>query len=161
MAALSDDVKRFIVQALACFETPSEVAEAVKQEFGLTVSRQQIETYDPGRCAGRALSAKWRELFEATRTQMRNEVIEIPIANRITRLRALQHLLYQAQRMKNYVLAMQILEQAAKEVGGMYESRRHRAGSVGTGDEPVATQVIRSVQSALSPDEPVPERPIL
>lgn len=36
MATLKDNVKLFIVQALACFDTPSQVVEAVKQEFGLS-----------------------------------------------------------------------------------------------------------------------------
>jgi hypothetical protein len=47
MAALKDEVKRFIVQSLACFDTPSQVAQAVKDTFGLEVSRQQCEFYDP------------------------------------------------------------------------------------------------------------------
>lgn len=34
MAALCDDVKRFVVQALACYDTPSQVAEAVKAGQG-------------------------------------------------------------------------------------------------------------------------------
>lgn len=47
MAALNGEVKAFIVQALACFDTPSQVAEQVKKEFGLEVSRQQVESHDP------------------------------------------------------------------------------------------------------------------
>ncbi|MEN1613625.1 DUF2280 domain-containing protein, partial [Pseudomonas aeruginosa] len=47
MATLNSDVKAFIVQALACFDTPSQVAESVKKEFGIEVSRQQIESHDP------------------------------------------------------------------------------------------------------------------
>ncbi len=34
MATLTDDVKAFIVQALACFDTPSQVVDAVKEEGG-------------------------------------------------------------------------------------------------------------------------------
>ena len=33
MAALKEPVKIFIVQSLACFETPQQVADTVKQEF--------------------------------------------------------------------------------------------------------------------------------
>ena len=161
MAALSDDVKRFIVQALACYDTPSQVAESVKDEYGLQVPRQQIETYDPGRRAGRALSNKWRELFDATRAAWRKEATEIPIANRITRLRALHRLAERAERMKNYSLVLQVLEQAAKEVGDTY-ARRGRAGaSGGAGDEPLATHVVRSAQHVLRPDEAVPSAPTL
>lgn len=34
MAALQNDVKAFIVQALACFDTPSQVVEAVQRNTG-------------------------------------------------------------------------------------------------------------------------------
>ncbi|MEX5591058.1 DUF2280 domain-containing protein, partial [Pseudomonas urmiensis] len=47
MAALTPEIKIFIVQALACFDSPSQVAEAVKANFGVTVSRQQVEIHDP------------------------------------------------------------------------------------------------------------------
>lgn len=162
MPALSDDVKCFIVQALACFDSPSTVAEAVNTTFGLHVPRQQIESYDPGRRAGRALSTKWREMFDSTRALWRKEVAEIPIANRITRLRALERLASKAENMKNYALTMQVLEQAAKEVGGMYESRRQTAGSsTAHVDMPPSTPVVREGRIVLRPDEPVPSRPIL
>lgn len=42
MAALSKEVKAFIVQSLACFEPPAKVVELVKQEFGVVVSRRQV-----------------------------------------------------------------------------------------------------------------------
>lgn len=45
MASLNNEIKAFIVQALACFDTPSQVAKAVKQEFDLDVSRQQVEPH--------------------------------------------------------------------------------------------------------------------
>jgi hypothetical protein len=35
MAALKPDVKAFIVQMLACFDSPSQLVEAVQKEFGI------------------------------------------------------------------------------------------------------------------------------
>ena len=58
MAALKSEVKSFIVQALACFDTPSQVAEAVKNEFGVVLSRQQVETHDPTKSSGKGLAVK-------------------------------------------------------------------------------------------------------
>lgn len=52
MATLKNEVKAFIVQAIACFDTPSQVAQAVRQEFGIELSRQQCEAYDPTKYAG-------------------------------------------------------------------------------------------------------------
>ncbi len=37
MAALKEPVKIFIVQALACRDTPQEVVDLVKQEFGIQI----------------------------------------------------------------------------------------------------------------------------
>ena len=63
MAALSDPVKLALVQALACYDTPSQEAELVKQEFGIEVRRQQVATYDPTKGAGRNQSKKLVDIF--------------------------------------------------------------------------------------------------
>jgi hypothetical protein len=55
MAALSPEVKAFIVQALACFDTPTQIASQVKQEFGLDISIQQVSSYDPTKAIARIL----------------------------------------------------------------------------------------------------------
>ncbi|WP_280041263.1 DUF2280 domain-containing protein [Pseudomonas sp. Hg5Tf] len=123
MAALKSDVKAFIVQALACFDTPTQVSQAVKQEFDIDVTRQQVEQHDPTKRAGANLAAKWRTLFEDTRKRFREETAEIPIANRAYRLRALGRIAERAETMKNLPLAIQVLEQAAKEVGDIYVNR--------------------------------------
>ncbi|MFJ7312939.1 DUF2280 domain-containing protein [Pseudomonas sp. NPDC098747] len=126
MAALKDEVKRFIVQALACFDTPTQVVQAVKETFGVEVSRQQCEQYDPTKHAGRELGVKWKAVFEDTRKRFREETAEIPIANRAFRLRAMNRFVERAETMKNIGLAMQILEQAAKEVGDVYVNRNRK-----------------------------------
>ncbi|MGC1329213.1 DUF2280 domain-containing protein [Pseudomonas sp.] len=127
MATLKNEVKSFIVQALACFDTPSQVAESVKTEFGLVVTRQQVETHDPTKQAGRGLAKRWVTLFEDTRKRFREETADIPIANRAFRLRALGRIVEKAENMRNLPLALQVLEQAAKEAGDMYVNRQKKA----------------------------------
>jgi len=127
MAALRDEVKQFIVQALACYDTPTQVSQQVKDEFGLDVPRQQIATYDPEKYVGRQLSTKWKTLFFDTRAKFREEVAEIPIANRAFRLRQLARMAQKAEGMKNIALAVQVIEQAAKEVGDVYVNRKVEA----------------------------------
>lgn len=129
MATLSDAVKQFIVQALACYDTPTQVSEAVKEEFGIDVPRQQVALYDPTKHAGRNLSKKWRAIFEATREGFKAETAEIPIAQRAYRLRKMSQIADRAERMRNFPLVLQILEQAAKETGDAYVN--HRAGQGG------------------------------
>src|ERR1700688_3621920 len=65
MAKLTDDVQTFLVRQLACFLTPSEVAAAVAEEFGVEIGRQQAWKYHPAN--NPELAPKWRALFEATR----------------------------------------------------------------------------------------------
>lgn len=126
MAALNNEVKAFIVQALACFDTPAQVAASVREEFGIEVTRQQCESHDPTKRSGRDLAKRWVILFEDTRKRFREETAEIPIANRAFRLRTMNRFVEKAEGMKNIVLAMQILEQAAKEVGDVYVNRQRK-----------------------------------
>lgn len=124
MAALKNEVKGFIVQALACFDTPSQVVEQVKQEFGIEISRQLCESHDPTKRAGVNLAVKWVTLFHDTRKRFREETAEIPIANRAHRLRTLGRMAEKAESSKNMALTAQLLEQAAKETGDVYVNRR-------------------------------------
>ncbi|MEL7553125.1 DUF2280 domain-containing protein [Pseudomonas protegens] len=126
MAALSSEVKVFVIQALACFDTPSQVVESVQKEFGLSITRQQIESHDPTKVSGKGLAAKWKQLFEETRKRFREDTADIPIANRAFRLRGLARMAEKAENMRNLALTAQLYEQAAKECGDMYVNRTRK-----------------------------------
>ena len=154
MARLSDDVKRFIVESLACYDTPMQVAEAVKEQFGIDVTRQQCEAYDPTKAIGKDLGKKWRAVFEASRKAFKDQVSEVPIASRVFRIRALARMVSKAEKMRNLALAGQLLEQAAKEVGDYYVNRGRAANTgPGEGEEPVAQRVERAVKDARRHDD--------
>jgi hypothetical protein len=123
MATLTEGVKRFIVQALACYDSPTTVAESVKEEFGLEITRMQVAQYDPSKNSGRGVAKKWQVLFEDTRKRFREEAADIPIAQRAYRLRTLDRLAAKAEKMRNLPLTLQVLEQAAKEVGESYVNK--------------------------------------
>jgi hypothetical protein len=131
MATLTDDVKTYIVQALACFDTPLQVSDAVKQEFALDVPRSHVAMYQPDRKSGKNLSQKYRELFDATRKAFLEDASTIPIANQNFRLRALDRLYQNAASRGNAALAAQLIEQAAKESGGLFTNRREMTGKNG------------------------------
>ena len=126
MAALNNEIKAFIVQSLACFDSPSQVATAVREGFGVVVSRQHVEAHDPTRKSSKGLAKRWVTLFEDTRSGFRSEVVKEPIANRSMRLRALGRMHEEAEARGHIVMAMKLLEQAAKECGDIYTSRRAR-----------------------------------
>lgn len=78
------------------------------------------------------------DLFEDTRKRFREEIADIPIANRAYRLRALGRMAERAEGMRNMALAAQLYEQAAKESGGMY-SNKHQLEHSGPGGGPIPT----------------------
>jgi hypothetical protein len=54
MSELDENVRIFITCALACWDSPTVVAAAVKEQFdGLIVTRQQVQCYDPTSHQGR------------------------------------------------------------------------------------------------------------
>lgn len=123
MAKLSEEAKAFVVDRLAMYDTPSTVAAAVKEHFGIEVPRQQVETYDARR-PGKKPAAKWVRRFEATRAQYREQVDDIGIAHRAVRMRRLERMANRAEERGNLPLAAQLLEQAAKEMGESYSNKR-------------------------------------
>jgi hypothetical protein len=126
MAALTSDIKAFIVQALACHDTPSQVAEAVRTKYGVTVSRQQVETHDPTKRCGKGLAKRWADLFNEARASFQRATIDVPIANKAYRLRVLGRMLERAEERGNLAGAMKLIEQAAKECGDLYTARPAR-----------------------------------
>lgn len=124
MATLKPEQKIFIVQRLACFDTPAQCVEAVKDEFGIDVLPQQVHCYHPERRQGKHLSKDLKDLFFATREKYRENTIDIPIANKTWRVQKLNDLAAIAIKKGNMVLASQLLEQAAKEMGEAYSNRK-------------------------------------
>jgi len=139
MATLKEPVKIFIVQSLACRDTPQEVADAVKQEFGIQIERQQVAAYDPTKSRGKDLSKKFVELFNKTRADFDAGLIDIPIANKHYRLKQYQKQL--ERNAKNTVMSLKILEQAAKDVGGQFTNRQEITGKDGKPIETVNSSV--------------------
>lgn len=138
---MTDEVKAFVVQSLASFDTPTQVVEAVKAEYGLTLTPQNVETYDPTKYAGRKLGEKWKVYFEQARKAFVDDSSGIPIAHRSTRLRALQRMAATAERKGNFPLAAQLHKQAAEEMGNAYTNRREVTGKDGK-DLPATTPVV-------------------
>lgn len=86
MARLNKRVKLYIVRSLATYETPTETAKGVQEEFGITVTKQQCEAYDPTKKTGQDLSEEFKKEFYRIREDMNKNVNSIPIANIAYRL---------------------------------------------------------------------------
>lgn len=141
MAALNGAVKVFIVERLACFDTPTKVQEAVKQAFKVDVSLQQLTAYNPKLAAGQRLSQTLKDVFEETRKRFLADTSDIAISHKAYRLRVLDQELVAAQKRGNTAMVKELLEQAAKEEGGAF-TNRHKHEHAGRGGGPL-TVVVR------------------
>jgi len=124
MARLSAQAKVYLVQRLACFDTPTQAAKGLLEDLGETVSVQAAQNYDPTKKQGEGLSANLRKIFEATRKRFIEDTSEISISHRAVRLRALERMAKNAEQKGNMVLAASLMEQAAKECGDVYTNRQ-------------------------------------
>lgn len=109
---------------LARCRTPAEVAVLMREEFELEITIPQVVKYDPRRPSYEA-GEKWLPLFEAARTSYLKDVEDVPIANQGFRLQTLQEGLEVAKKAKNWKLVAELMEQAAKEVGGVLTNERN------------------------------------
>lgn len=116
MATLREPIKIFIVQSLACFETPQQVVESVKQEFNIEILRQQVALYDPTKATGKNLSKKLKDLFTRTRKEFQTNIHDIPLANKAVRLTELQKM-YDSLT-GNRVMKTKLLKQIKDEMHG-------------------------------------------
>ena len=117
---LTTEQQIYIVQAIATFMSPLEVIEAVKEEFSVTITRQHVREYNPEQ--NKEIAEKWKVIFDETRKRFVEEVDKIGITHQAYRFRELQKLYWNAG--GNKVLKAQLLEQAAKERGGVYTTKR-------------------------------------
>lgn len=124
MATLKSEHKTFIVTALARYQSPTEIADAVKVEFDLDITRQQVRFYNP--LQNDKCPESWRDLFETERAAFLEKLDRIGIANtayRLMRLDGMLTIILSSAR-PNMILALDVLKQAAQDVGGLFEAKR-------------------------------------
>ena len=161
MAKLTEPMKIFIVQSLACFETPQQVADAVKNNFKVEIERMQCANYDPTKPTGEKMSQKLKDLFYRTREDFKSNIYDIPLANKAVRLNELQKM-YEDWG-KNKIMKQGIIKQIKDEMHGhdiqlldlelkKLEIQRLRDGEDGAGDDPTPVNVTIQVVDASKKD---------
>lgn len=120
MQKLDPEHKQFIVQRLACFVSPTEVAKELKDVYGLTVTTSVIAAYDPGTAQSKKTSDEFKTLFLKTRKRFIESETDVALSHRNYRLQRLYGLLEHPLVKQSPKLALLVLEQAAKEMGGLF-----------------------------------------
>ncbi len=175
MAKLTEPMKVFIVQSLACFETPQQVADAVKTTFKVEVERMQCANYDPTKPTGEKMSQKLKDLFYRTREDFKKNIEDIPIANKAFHFKELQKMYDDWG--KNKVMRQNVLKQAQ----GLLQSGKSAGPSGLSEKEQIEIEIKRleleklqkevrppatrppeeDYKVELRPDEEIPNEPIL
>ena len=129
MNRLPEVVKRRIVEHLACYYSPAEVVKLIHEEFDVVLTLRHVRAYDPStfQFAG---GPRWQGYHAQARKRFENETAEIPISHRAYRLRRLGQIHDRALESGALIVAMNALEQAAKEVGGLLTNQRQISGKV-------------------------------
>jgi hypothetical protein len=117
---LPDRLKIVVLQRLAAFDTPSQVADFVRHEFGVEITRQSIEYYDPAK--NPRLPQKWREVFERERTRFFSEQERHPLDVRVFRQRVRLQLIKDHH--ANPALVRLLINDCAKDIGGIFDTPR-------------------------------------
>ncbi len=114
---LPAEVKEFIINHLACYYSPKEVVTKVQDMYGVTISPQRVEKYDPTKRAGRNLSEEWKEVFEKRCTEFLLATENIGLTHAAVRLHKLQEMCDIAEERGDFRLMLKLLKQAAIESG--------------------------------------------
>jgi hypothetical protein len=121
---LTDQQRIYVVRRLAAFDKPRAIARDMKDEFGITVSHQLVESYHPGRAAGRRLAPRWKALFVEARAEFLDMLAEtgaMLLAVRVHWREAIAHDAWDAGLFK---AASDVLDAIAKDIGGTFDKRK-------------------------------------
>jgi len=122
---LTDEMRAFIVTRLAWRDSPTSIANQVKEEFAITITRQTVEGYDPVKMArrGKSLAEKWITLYESTRAAIENGVAEIGMSDRLVRLARMERIFHLFMERGNLVEARNTIIEAEKMQNDFYAKR--------------------------------------
>lgn len=129
---------------LAIFRPVAEILDDLRERWGIEISPQGIYYYvERG-------TETWGALFETTRSAYLREVGEVPIANQRVRLEPLDRM---AQKLEDAgdrgsmaAVSAKILEQAAKDVGGVFTREATAAGGAPSSETVRAKDLLASLR---------------
>jgi hypothetical protein len=149
MRKLTDEQKIYAVKRLAAYDRPAAIAHDLKEAFGVTISPQAIEHYDPERPAGHDLAPRWCAAFHAAREAHLALTATLGHLPKALRLHLRGRMAIAAWDEGNYKLANEILDAIAKEAGDVLNGKHGLFGPGGI--QPTA------IVTFTGPAEPEPE----
>ncbi len=138
---LRDNHRAFLVREFACYSSPQQAADALREEYGVEIAPQSAQHYDATSGAGSDAAKKWHELFDVSRQAFLEDVKSlIPHAHKALRIKKLARASDAFEKSKNYLAMARMLEQIAKEVGNV-----HRREFTGKDRGPIEYQDVETM----------------
>ena len=126
---LNDDHRAFLVREFACFSTPMQAADALREEYGIEITPQAAQHYDAASGAGSRAAKRWHELFDVSRQAFLDDVkARVPESYKAVRIQELARASRIFKKRGNYLAQANMLERIAKEMGNVYSNRREVTG---------------------------------
>jgi len=124
MPSLTKKQKEFIVMHHAMFYSNPEIRDKLEEELDVSVSVTHIDHYNADKSyRTKRIGKQWIQLFNSVRKSYLEEIEKVPISKKAFRLNALQRIFEIYMQENKHKSAQSALEQAAQEVGGVYEHR--------------------------------------
>jgi hypothetical protein len=128
---LPEEVKRRIVTEFACFRRSGEILKILEDEYGVThIEQRNLFRYDASKGYS-VCSPELRKLFDETRKNFIEGRADIHLQSQGFRLRTIQRLIEKAEALgtlAGFELAGRLIEQAAKDFGGVFTNVRQVQG---------------------------------
>jgi hypothetical protein len=121
---LTEEQKTQVVQRLAGYESTAAIAKWLREECGVSISRQGVEYYDPTSSAGGHCAERWRTLFLATRDAITAGRAEVGATHRMVRVRWLDAMAHAEMDKGSFARAAKLLAQIAREMDAW--DKRHQ-----------------------------------
>ena len=145
---LTDEQKAYVVRRLAEYDKPVAIAQALQELFGVTISHQAIEHYDPERPAGHDLAKQWRTVFRKARKAFIARTADVGMMYKPVRMKLRERMVMHEWEAGRCKAANEILDSIAKEAGVTFGGKHGMFG----GGVPLTATV-----TYTGPAEPLPE----
>ena len=121
---LTEQQRIYVVRRLAAFDKPRAIARDMAREFGVTVSHQLVESYHPGRAAGRRLAPRWKKLFAQARKAFLESLAETGAMYKAVRVGWREGIAHDAWDAGQFKAASDVLDAIAKDIGDAFDKRQ-------------------------------------
>jgi hypothetical protein len=157
---LTEQQRIYLVRRLAAFDKPRAIARDFAREFGVTVSPQLVESYHPGRAAGRRLAPRWKQLFAQARAAFLDSTTETGAMHEAVRVHWREGIAHDAWDAGLFKAASDVLDAIAKDIGGAFDNRK-KPERFGTRAQPAPATInlYGRPQPKPAPEKPAPEQP--